>query len=75
MMDRVKIGTWIGVLVLFIAACNGAAVTAVRIESVLHELSNIPGVLEDVTEINLALKQLVVNMHSDEPKFLELKVE
>jgi DNA-directed RNA polymerase subunit alpha len=58
-----------------ISSIQGAAVTAVRTEGVLHELSNIPGVLEDVTDINLALKQLVVKMHSDDPKFLELKVE
>jgi len=58
-----------------ISSIQGAAVTAVRINGVLHELSNIPGVLEDVTDIILNLKRLVVKMHCDEPKFLELKVE
>jgi len=58
-----------------ISSIQGAAVTAVRIDGVLHELSNIPGVLEDVTDIILNLKQLVVKMHCDEPRFLELKVE
>jgi DNA-directed RNA polymerase subunit alpha len=58
-----------------ISSIQGAAVTAVRINGVLHELSNIPGVLEDVTDIILNLKQLVIKMHSDEPKFLHLKLE
>jgi DNA-directed RNA polymerase subunit alpha len=58
-----------------LSSIQGAAVTAVRIKGVLHELSNIPGVLEDVTDIILNLKQLVVVMHSDEPRFLHLGVE
>jgi len=58
-----------------LSSIQGAAVTAVRINGVLHELSNIPGVLEDVTDIILNLKQLVVRMHNDDPKFLRLEVE
>ena len=58
-----------------LASIQGASVTAVRIDGVLHELSNIPGVLEDVTDIILNLKQLVVRMHIDDPKFLTLNVE
>jgi DNA-directed RNA polymerase subunit alpha len=58
-----------------LSSIQGAAVTAVRIKGVLHELSNIPGVLEDVTDIILNLKQLVVIMHTDDPKFLQLSVE
>ena len=57
-----------------LSSIQGAAVTAVRIKGVLHELSNIPGVLEDVTDIVLNLKQLVVVMHNDEPRFLKLRV-
>ena len=57
-----------------LSSIQGAAVTAVRIKGVLHELSNIPGVMEDVTDIVLNLKQLVVVMHNDEPKFLRLRV-
>ncbi|MFH1756303.1 MAG: DNA-directed RNA polymerase subunit alpha [Candidatus Latescibacterota bacterium] len=57
-----------------LSSIQGAGVTAVRIQSVLHELSNLPGVLEDVTDIILNLKQLVVKMHSDEPRFLTLKI-
>ena len=58
-----------------LSSIQGAAVTAVRINGVLHELSNIPGVLEDVTDIILNLKQLVVRMHCDDPRFLTLNVE
>jgi len=57
-----------------LSSIQGAAVTAVRIKGVLHELANIPGVMEDVTDVVLNLKQLVVVMHNDEPKFLKLKV-
>ncbi|UCG52231.1 MAG: DNA-directed RNA polymerase subunit alpha [Candidatus Latescibacterota bacterium] len=58
-----------------LSSIQGAAVTAVRIHGVLHELSNIPGVLDDVADIILNLKQLVVIMHCDDPKFLRLSVE
>ncbi|NIM18625.1 MAG: DNA-directed RNA polymerase subunit alpha [Candidatus Latescibacteria bacterium] len=58
-----------------LSSIQGAAVTAVRIHGVLHELTNIPGVLEDVTDIILNLKQLVVKMHCDDPRFLKLSVE
>jgi DNA-directed RNA polymerase subunit alpha len=58
-----------------LSSIQGAAVTAVRMKGVLHELSNIPGVIDDVTDIILNLKQLVVIMHCDEPKFLHLSVE
>jgi DNA-directed RNA polymerase subunit alpha len=58
-----------------LSSIQGAAVTAVRMQGALHELSNLPGVLEDVTDIILNLKQLVVKMHTDEPKFLTLVVE
>ncbi|HEU4365989.1 MAG TPA: DNA-directed RNA polymerase subunit alpha [Candidatus Krumholzibacteria bacterium] len=57
-----------------LSSIQGAAVTAVRIKGVLHELSNIPGVMEDVTDVVLNLKQLVVVMHNDEPKFVKLKI-
>jgi DNA-directed RNA polymerase subunit alpha len=57
-----------------LSSIQGAAVTAVRIKGVLHELSNIPGVMEDVTDIVLNLKQLVVVMHNDDPKFIKLRV-
>jgi len=58
-----------------LSSIQGAAVTAVRVSGVLHELSNIPGVIDDVTDIILNLKQMVVIMHTDEPRFLSLKVK
>lgn len=57
-----------------LSSIQGAAVSAVRIKGVLHELSNIPGVIDDVTDVVLNLKQLVVVMHNDDPRFLKLKV-
>ncbi len=58
-----------------LSSIQGAAVTAVRMRGVLHELSNMPGVLEDVTDVILNLKQLVVRMEIDDPTFLHLMVE
>jgi DNA-directed RNA polymerase subunit alpha len=58
-----------------LASIQGAAITAVKMENVLHEFSTIKGVKEDVTDIVLNLKQLIVRMHSDEPKFLTIDVE
>lgn len=51
---------------------EGAAVTAVRIEGVPHEFTNVPGVVEDVIDIILNLKGLVLRSHSDEMKLLRL---
>jgi DNA-directed RNA polymerase subunit alpha len=53
----------------------GAAVTRVRFDNVLHEFASIEGVLEDVTDIILNLKQLAVKMHADEPKTLIIDVK
>lgn len=50
-----------------LSSIPGAAVTSVRIDNVLHEFSTIPGVKEDVTEIILNIKQLVVSSEHDEP--------
>jgi DNA-directed RNA polymerase subunit alpha len=57
-----------------LSSIEGAAITAVQIEGVLHEFSSIPGVVEDVTDIILNLKQIPIRLHSDEPKFLSLEV-
>jgi DNA-directed RNA polymerase subunit alpha len=57
-----------------LSSIQGAAVTAVKIDGVLHEFSTIKGVKEDVTDIVLNLKQLIVTMHGDDPKFLHLDV-
>jgi len=50
---------------VLLSSLQGAAVTAVKIEGVLHEFSTIPGVLEDVSEIILNLKQLRFKLHAD----------
>src|SRR3712207_9501355 len=50
-----------------LSSIPGAAVTSIRIEGTLHEFTTVPGVKEDVTEIILNLKGLVVSSDSDEP--------
>jgi DNA-directed RNA polymerase subunit alpha len=51
-----------------LSSLQGAAITAVRIDGVLHEFSTLPGVIEDVTEIILNLKQVRLKLHGDGPK-------
>ena len=58
-----------------LSSIEGAAVTAVKIEGVLHEFSAIPGVVEDVTDIILNLKQVPIVLHSEDSKVLSLDVE
>lgn len=50
---------------VLLSSLSGAAITSVRIEGVSHEFSNIAGVKEDVTDIILNLKELVVRMHTE----------
>ncbi len=53
---------------ILLSSLQGAAVTAVQIDGVLHEFSSIPGVREDVTDIVLNVKQLALRMHGEGPK-------
>ena len=53
---------------VLLSSLPGAAVTAVKIENVLHEFSTAPGVVEDITDIILNLKGLSVKMYCDEPR-------
>src|SRR6059036_4301124 len=53
---------------VLLSSLQGAAVTSVRIDGVLHEFSTIPGVIGDVTEIILNLKQVRLKLHGDGPK-------
>ena len=53
----------------------GVAVTAVKIDGVLHEFSTISGVKEDVTEIILNLKGLIAKLHGDSPKKIYIEAE
>jgi len=57
-----------------LSSIPGAAVTQVRFDEVLHEFDTLPGVKEDVTDILLNLKDLVLRCHSDEPVTLRLDV-
>jgi DNA-directed RNA polymerase subunit alpha len=56
-----------------LSSIPGAAVTSIRIEGTLHEFTTVPGVKEDVTEISLNLKGLVVSSDSDEPVTMSLR--
>ena len=53
---------------VLLSSLQGAAVTAVQIDGVLHEFSSVNGVREDVTDIVLNVKQLALRMHSEGPK-------
>ncbi len=58
---------------VLLSSIEGAAVTAVKMDGVLHEFSSIPGVVEDATDIILNLKQIPLKLHSDEPTTIYLK--
>jgi len=57
-----------------LSSIPGAAITQVRFDDALHEFDTIPGVVEDVTDIILNLKDIVLISHSDEPVTLRLDV-
>jgi DNA-directed RNA polymerase subunit alpha len=60
---------------VLLSSIEGAAITAVKIDGVLHEFSPIPGVVEDATDIILNLKQIPLKLHVDHTKTLYLRVE
>jgi DNA-directed RNA polymerase subunit alpha len=60
---------------VLLSSIEGAAITAVKIEGVLHEFSSLPGVVEDVTDIILNLKQIPIKLHAANEKMLTLDVE
>ncbi|NHK27347.1 DNA-directed RNA polymerase subunit alpha [Parvularcula flava] len=57
---------------ILMSSLQGAAVTAIHIDGVVHEFSSIPGVREDVTIIVLNIKQLALRMHAEGPKRVTL---
>src|SRR6187399_3785327 len=57
---------------VLLSSLQGAAVTSMQIEGVLHEFSSLPGVLEDVTDIVLNVKSIGLRMHGDGPKRMRL---
>ncbi|MGH7037016.1 MAG: DNA-directed RNA polymerase subunit alpha [Stellaceae bacterium] len=58
---------------VLLSSLQGAAVTAIEIEGVLHEFSSIPGVLEDVTDIVLNVKSIDLRMYGEGPKRMRLR--
>jgi len=58
---------------VLLSSIEGAAVTAVKIEGILHEFSPIPGVVEDATDIILNLKQVPFRLNSEGPKTIYLE--
>jgi DNA-directed RNA polymerase subunit alpha len=58
-----------------LSSIPGAAISSVRIDGVLHEFSTIPKVVEDVTDIILNLKELVIRSDADEPTAVYLKAK
>ena len=60
---------------IMLSSLPGAAVNAIKIDGVLHEFSTIPGVKEDVTEIVLNIKRLILKLHCDEPKVIYIDAQ
>src|SRR5699024_9349880 len=58
-----------------LSSIPGAAVTSIRVDGVLHELSTVPGVTQDITDIILNIKDLVVSSENDEPVVMYLRKE
>ena len=57
---------------ILLSSLQGAAVTAIQIDGVLHEFSSVPGVREDVTDIVLNIKSLALRMHGEGPRRMML---
>ncbi len=60
---------------VMLSSLPGDAITSVHIDGVLHEFQTIDGVIEDVTQIILNLKSIVVKNHTNEPKIIKLNVD
>ncbi len=60
---------------VLLSSIEGASVTAVKIDGVLHEFSPIQGVVEDATDIILNLKQIPIKVHVDQPQTLVVRVD
>ena len=57
---------------VLLSSLEGAAVTSIKIKGAQHEMSRLPGVMEDVTDIVLNVKNLIVKLEGDEPKTMKL---
>lgn len=60
---------------ILLSSLQGAAITSVKIDGVLHEFSTVPGVKEDATEIILNLKEVRLKLHTEGPKTIRVKAE
>ncbi|PJI37716.1 DNA-directed RNA polymerase subunit alpha [Ferrovibrio sp.] len=60
---------------VLLSSLQGAAVTSIKIDGVLHEFSSIPGVREDVTDIVLNIKSMALKMHGEGPKRMHLNAQ
>ena len=60
---------------MLLSSLEGAAITSIRIDGVLHEFSTIPGVRDDVTNIVLNLNELCLKMTGNEPRIIRIDVE
>ena len=58
---------------ILLSSLEGSAVTSIKFKGVQHEFSSIPGVMEDVTNIVLNIKSLVVQLEADEPKTMRIE--
>src|SRR4051812_26559949 len=60
---------------ILLSSLQGAAITAVKIEGALHEFTTLPDVVEDVTDIVLNLKEVLLKMHDPKPRILRIEKE
>ncbi len=60
---------------MMLSSLEGAAISSIKIENVQHEFSTIPGVKEDVSEIVLNMKQIIIKLYSDGPKTVYIEAE
>ncbi len=60
---------------VLLSSLPGAAISSIKVQGVLHEFSTVPGVLEDIPEIILNIKDIAAKLYSDEPVILKLEAE
>ncbi len=60
---------------VLISSLEGAAVTSIKLEGAAHEFTTVPGVVEDITEIVLNIKRVVLRSHTRTPKTLRIEVD
>ncbi|GJQ24720.1 DNA-directed RNA polymerase subunit alpha [Candidatus Brocadia sapporoensis] len=58
---------------IMLSSLEGSAVVAVRMDGISHEFTSIPGIVEDVTDIMLNIKNLVVKLNTDQPKVIKIE--